>query len=116
MLTYFRKLIISTYVVHAVNRGLIIGIAVGGAAALLVIAGLSTYALWQKKRAQKAIILANPFGMPATPRKILTIYLLSFKLIHVNVFSLLVRSHVGIKRGRRWRRAADKTSKILFFG
>ncbi|XP_074582048.1 leucine-rich repeat receptor protein kinase HPCA1-like [Curcuma longa] len=47
---------------NKVNRGLIIGIAVGGAAALLVIAGLSTYALWQKKRARKAIILANPFA------------------------------------------------------
>ncbi|XP_042470973.1 leucine-rich repeat receptor protein kinase HPCA1-like [Zingiber officinale] len=47
---------------HKVNRRWIIGVAVGAAAALLIISGLSTYALWQKKRARKAITLANPFA------------------------------------------------------
>ncbi|CAL9196240.1 unnamed protein product [Musa hybrid cultivar] len=45
-----------------VNRGLIVGIAVGCVAAVLAIAGLGIYALWQKKRAKKAIILHNPFA------------------------------------------------------
>ncbi|URE47142.1 leucine-rich repeat receptor-like protein kinase [Musa troglodytarum] len=46
----------------SVNRGLIAGIVVGCVAAVLAIAGLGSYALWQKKRAKKAIILQNPFG------------------------------------------------------
>ncbi|CAL9097763.1 unnamed protein product [Musa textilis] len=47
---------------RSVNRGLIAGIVVGCVAAVLAIAGLGSYALWQKKRAKKAIILQNPFA------------------------------------------------------
>ncbi|WOL06826.1 putative leucine-rich repeat receptor-like protein kinase [Canna indica] len=47
---------------HKANQGLIIGLVVGCTAAVIVIGGLGIYALWQKKRAKKAINLNNPFA------------------------------------------------------
>ncbi|XP_065023092.1 leucine-rich repeat receptor protein kinase HPCA1-like [Musa acuminata AAA Group] len=44
------------------TRGWIVGVAVGSAAAVLIIAGLGTYALWQKKRAKRALYRSNPFA------------------------------------------------------
>ncbi|WOK95897.1 putative leucine-rich repeat receptor-like protein kinase [Canna indica] len=47
---------------HKGHRGLIIGVVVGSAAAMFIIAGLGTYAVRQRKRAKKAINLNNPFA------------------------------------------------------
>ncbi|URE27871.1 leucine-rich repeat receptor-like protein kinase [Musa troglodytarum] len=44
------------------TRGWIVGVAVGSAAAVFIIAGLGTYALWQKRRAKRAFHRSNPFA------------------------------------------------------
>ncbi|XP_042474242.1 leucine-rich repeat receptor protein kinase HPCA1-like [Zingiber officinale] len=44
------------------NRSLVIALVAGSVAAALIIAGLGTYAYWQKKRAKKANNLNNPFA------------------------------------------------------
>ncbi|KAG6518121.1 hypothetical protein ZIOFF_021523 [Zingiber officinale] len=46
----------------AANRSLVIALVAGSVAAALIIAGLGTYAYWQKKRAKKANNLNNPFA------------------------------------------------------
>ncbi|KAK3032206.1 hypothetical protein RJ639_036136 [Escallonia herrerae] len=54
-----------TFLEHGGNRissTLIIGIAIGCAFLVLVLVGLGIYAVWQKKRAERAIGLSNPFA------------------------------------------------------
>lgn len=46
----------------SISTGAIVGIAVGGAVLVLVLAGVAVYAFMQKKRAEKAIELSKPFG------------------------------------------------------
>lgn len=46
----------------SISPGVIIGVAIGCAFLVLGLIGVGIYAIWQKKRAEKAIGLSRPFG------------------------------------------------------
>ncbi|OMO77623.1 hypothetical protein COLO4_25067 [Corchorus olitorius] len=46
----------------SISHGVIIGVAIGGALLVLCLFGVVVYAVWQKKRAEKAIGLSRPFA------------------------------------------------------
>lgn len=84
------------------NRGLIVGIVVGCVAAVLAIAGLGIYALWQKKRAKKAIILHNPFGKQER-----TLSLFNGSCVFLRVFLMIAVLHILASWGSTGGDAGD---------
>lgn len=46
----------------SISRGVIVGIIVGCVFLVIGLLGLGIYAISQKKRAEKAIVLSKPFG------------------------------------------------------
>ena len=46
----------------SVSPGVIIGVAIGCTFLVLGLIGVGIYAIWQKKRAERAIGLSRPFG------------------------------------------------------
>ena len=46
----------------SISPGVIIGVAIGCAFLVLGLIGVGIYAIWQNKRAEKAIGLSRPFG------------------------------------------------------
>lgn len=56
------KCVVAEHGGTSLSSAAIIGIAVGSAFLVLLLVGLGVYALWQKKRAERAIGLSKPFG------------------------------------------------------
>ena len=58
----FLMVLLDTKGKFALSLGLILGISVAGVLLVLLLVAVGVYAVWQKKRAEKAIGLSRPFG------------------------------------------------------